>query len=54
MDHTHKIMFGSLLPPGTPAPDFTALDHRSNPVRLSGLRGFAVVLVFYPGDDTPG
>jgi peroxiredoxin len=54
MDHSHYTMFGPPLPPGTPAPDFTALDHRSNPVRLSALRGFSVVLVFYPGDDTPG
>ena len=42
------------LPAGTPAPDFSARDDRGRVVTLSGLRGRNVVLVFYPGDDTPG
>lgn len=39
---------------GDPAPDFSLLDDRGNPVRLSALRGRPVVLYFYPKDDTPG
>jgi peroxiredoxin Q/BCP len=42
------------LPPGTPAPDFSAADDSGRTVALSALRGRNVVLVFYPGDDTPG
>jgi len=42
------------LPVGTPAPDFTLPDETGRPVTLSALRGKSVVLVFYPGDDTPG
>jgi peroxiredoxin Q/BCP len=42
------------LPVGSPAPDFTAPDDSGHTVSLSGLRGRNVVLVFYPGDDTPG
>jgi hypothetical protein len=38
----------------SPAPDFTALDDAGRSVSLSALRGRNVVLVFYPGDDTPG
>lgn len=47
-------MFGAPLPAGTPAPEFEAFDHEGRAVRLSALRGRAVVLVFYPADDTPG
>ena len=42
------------LPVGTPAPDFSAPDDGGQTVKLSKLRGRNVVLVFYPGDDTPG
>jgi thioredoxin-dependent peroxiredoxin len=42
------------LSPGDPAPDFTLPDQDGNPVSLSGLRGKAVVLYFYPKADTPG
>ena len=42
------------LPVGSPAPDFTVLDDTGRTVALSQLRGRNVVLVFYPGDDTPG
>jgi len=46
-------LFPDLLPVGTPAPDFSLLDERGREVKLSGLRGRSVVLIFYPGDDTP-
>ena len=47
-------LFSSPLPAGTPAPDFTLPDESGRMVALSALRGRDVVLVFYPGDDTPG
>jgi peroxiredoxin Q/BCP len=39
---------------GAAAPEFSAQDDSGRTVSLSGLRGRNVVLVFYPGDDTPG
>lgn len=39
---------------GEQAPDFELPDQDGNPVRLSSLRGRAVVLYFYPKADTPG
>src|SRR5581483_8477029 len=39
---------------GAEAPDFTLPDQSGHAVQLSRLRGRNVVLVFYPGDDTPG
>ncbi len=36
------------------APAFELLDGEGNRVKLSGFRGKAVVLYFYPRDDTPG
>ena len=47
-------LFSDPLPVGTLAPDFSLLDDSGGVVKLSGLRGAGVVLVFYPGDDTPG
>jgi peroxiredoxin Q/BCP len=47
-------LFSDPLPVGTPAPDFTLPDDSGGTVTLSTLRGSTVVLVFYPGDDTPG
>jgi len=38
---------------GAPAPDFTLTDGDSQPWRLSDHRGKVVVLLFYPGDETP-
>lgn len=35
------------------APDFTLKDERGEDWRLSERRGAVVVLLFYPGDDTP-
>ncbi len=37
----------------SPAPDFTLKDANSNDWRLSDQRGKVVVLLFYPGDETP-
>jgi len=46
---------GEILAVGDPAPAFTSRDHRGNAVRLADYRGKQnVVLIFYPGDDTPG
>lgn len=43
-----------LLEPGTPAPDFSALNQREETVSLSSLKGRKVVLYFYPKAMTPG
>jgi peroxiredoxin Q/BCP len=43
-----------MIEAGQPAPDFTLLDQRGEPVTLSKFRGMPVVLYFYPKDDTPG
>ncbi|MCB1396598.1 MAG: thioredoxin-dependent thiol peroxidase [Rhodobacter sp.] len=42
------------LTPGQMAPDFTAPTQGGGSLTLSALRGKAVVLYFYPKDDTPG
>jgi peroxiredoxin Q/BCP len=47
-------LFSDPLPVGAVAPDFTLQDDAGKPLTLSKLRGRSVVLVFYPGDDTPG
>ena len=47
-------LFSDPLPVGTHAPDFSLPDDSGRLVTLSALRGKIVVLVFYPGDDTPG
>jgi peroxiredoxin Q/BCP len=39
---------------GAPAPSFTLESDGGDQVTLDGLRGRAVVLYFYPKDDTPG
>ena len=38
---------------GSPAPDFSLPDGNRNEWRLSDHRGKVVVLLFYPGDETP-
>jgi thioredoxin-dependent peroxiredoxin len=43
-----------VLSPGQAAPDFTLLTDEGKPITLSLLRGWRVVLFFYPKDDTPG
>ena len=47
-------LFSDPLPVGAAAPDFSLRDDSGRTVSLSALRGRNVVLVFYPGDDTPG
>ncbi|MGH7591753.1 MAG: redoxin domain-containing protein, partial [Gemmatimonadales bacterium] len=43
------------LPRGTRAPDFTASASDGRTVRLAEvLAGHRALLVFYPGNDTPG
>lgn len=39
---------------GQPAPEFTLNDQDGKPLCLSDCQGTAVVLYFYPKDDTPG
>ncbi|WP_067619298.1 thioredoxin-dependent thiol peroxidase [Alicyclobacillus acidiphilus] len=39
---------------GDTAPNFSALDDQGRTVTLDSLKGQAVVLYFYPKDDTPG
>jgi peroxiredoxin Q/BCP len=46
--------FGGPLRVGSAAPDFEAADQTGKTFRVSSLKGSPVVLVFYPGDDTPG
>ena len=44
-----------LLEPGTPAPDFALAGSDGRRYELSGLlEKSRVLLVFYPGNDTPG
>lgn len=42
------------LQPGDPAPDFTLPAHTGGTIHLADLAGKAVVLYFYPKDDTSG
>jgi thioredoxin-dependent peroxiredoxin len=45
----------TLLQPGTPAPDFTASASDGQIYQLSRLlQQSRVLLVFYPGNNTPG
>lgn len=44
----------SALGVGDVAPDFEAVAHNGQTVRLSAFRGKPVVLYFYPKDGTPG
>jgi len=46
--------FFPLLPVGSAAPEFEAPTDTGETVRSADLRGRSFVLVFYPGDDTPG
>jgi thioredoxin-dependent peroxiredoxin len=45
-------LFSNPLEVGSHAPDFTLPAQNGQAVKLAGLRGKNVVLVFYPGDDT--
>jgi len=42
-----------ILPPGTPAPDFTLRVTPTPKLSLSDLRGKPVILAFYPADWSP-
>jgi peroxiredoxin len=42
-----------LLPPGTPAPDFSLESAPDTTMELSSLHGRPVILVFYPADWSP-
>ena len=42
------------LTKGDPAPDFTAPTDGSGSVTLSAMKGGAVIVYFYPKDNTPG
>lgn len=51
------MIFGKppeLLTVGTPAPDFSVLDHEGRTVTLAEQRGSRVLLWFYPHASTPG
>lgn len=41
------------LKPGDVAPDFTLMNEKKEPVKLSDLKGKKVVLLFYPMDFSP-
>jgi peroxiredoxin Q/BCP len=43
-----------MIKEGQTAPDFTLPSSAGGELNLKGLRGQAVVLYFYPKDDTPG
>jgi peroxiredoxin Q/BCP len=43
----------SSLSVGNRAPDFSLTDQKGDPWKLSDYRGRVVVLLFYPGDETP-
>ena len=47
-------LFSDPLPVGVNAPDFSVPDDSGRTVTLSAQIGRYVVLVFCPGDDTPG
>ena len=46
-------MTKTILKEGMNAPDFSLPDGEGNEWRLSAQRGKVVVLLFYPGDETP-
>ena len=44
-----------MLAVGTEAPGFKLVSHTGDTVTLASFKGFtSVVLIFYPGDETPG
>lgn len=48
-------MNASTVTIGSAAPDFTLKDHEGRSMSLARFRGTQpVLLIFYPGDDTPG
>ena len=53
MTHLHDPPTSTVLPPGTPAPDFTLPSAPGRAVSLRDFRGKPLVLVFYPADWSP-
>jgi peroxiredoxin len=50
-----RVLVSSLLPAGTPAPDFCAEASDGRVYSLAELLTDSLVLLaFYPGNDTPG
>lgn len=43
----------SLIPPGTPAPDFSLDSTVGRPLSLNDFQGQPVILAFYPADNSP-
>ncbi len=43
----------NVLPPGSPAPDFTLHATPDQTLAIKGLRGRPAILAFYPGDWSP-
>ena len=52
-DRTMSSTVRRLLPPGTPAPDFSLKSTPDQLVSLSEFRGQPVILAFYPADWSP-
>jgi peroxiredoxin Q/BCP len=50
----HHLTILAMLQLGDQAPDFTLPTDKGEPFHLADQRGRAVVLYFYPKDDTPG
>jgi thioredoxin-dependent peroxiredoxin len=48
-----SLFTGDPLAPGTPAPPFILPDEEGNVFILNQQRGKNVILIFYPGDNTP-
>lgn len=49
-----EVRKGRQLEVGDPAPEFSLVSSEGEPVTLAGLGGKAVVIYFYPKDETPG
>ncbi len=43
-----------MITEGSTAPDFTLTDHNGEDVSISQFKGQAIILYFYPKDNTPG
>ena len=50
---TREALPATILPPGTPAPDFTLPASPDRTISLKELRGRPVILAFYPADWSP-
>ncbi len=52
-DYRSRTQPSRILPPGTPAPDFTLHSTPDQTVSLSDFRGQPIILAFYPADWSP-